>query len=31
VDAVVIVSNLRGVDQPAQQFHDAMAARTPLA
>ena len=30
-DAVVLVSNLRGVDEPARQFHDAMAASTPAA
>jgi hypothetical protein len=30
-DAVVIVSNLRGVDEPARQFHDDMAASTPVA
>ena len=30
-DAVVLVSNLRGVDEPARQFHDAMAASTPVA
>jgi quercetin dioxygenase-like cupin family protein len=29
-DAVVLVSNLRGVDEPARQFHDAMAAGTPV-
>jgi quercetin dioxygenase-like cupin family protein len=28
-DAVVLVSNLRGVDEPARQFHDDMAASTP--
>jgi mannose-6-phosphate isomerase-like protein (cupin superfamily) len=30
-DAVVLVANLRGVDEPARQFHDAMAAGTPAA
>jgi len=30
-DAVVIVANLRGVDEPARQFHDEMAASTPVA
>jgi mannose-6-phosphate isomerase-like protein (cupin superfamily) len=30
-DAVVLVSNLRGVDEPARQFHDDMAASTPVA
>ena len=30
-DAVVIVSNLGGVDEPARQFHDDMAASTPVA
>ena len=30
-DAVVLVANLRGVDEPARQFHDAMAAGTPVA
>src|SRR5918998_3158399 len=30
-DAVVIVANLRGVDEPARQFHDGMAASTPVA
>ena len=30
-DAVVLVANLRGVDEPARQFHDAMAASTPAA
>jgi quercetin dioxygenase-like cupin family protein len=30
-DAVVLVANLRGVDEPARQFHDAMAASTPVA
>jgi mannose-6-phosphate isomerase-like protein (cupin superfamily) len=30
-DAMVIVSNLRGVDEPARQFHDDMAASTPVA
>ena len=30
-DAVVIVSNLRGVDEPARKFHDDMAASTPVA
>jgi mannose-6-phosphate isomerase-like protein (cupin superfamily) len=30
-DVVVLVSNLRGVDEPARQFHDAMAASTPAA
>jgi quercetin dioxygenase-like cupin family protein len=29
-DAVVLVSNLRGVDEPARQFHDDMAASTPV-
>jgi mannose-6-phosphate isomerase-like protein (cupin superfamily) len=30
-DAVVLLANLRGVDEPARQFHDAMAASTPAA
>ena len=30
-DAVILVSNLRGVDEPARQFHEAMAASTPTA
>ena len=30
-DAVILVSNLRGVDEPARQFHDDMAASTPAA
>jgi mannose-6-phosphate isomerase-like protein (cupin superfamily) len=30
-NAVVLVANLRGVDEPARQFHDAMAASTPPA
>ncbi len=30
-DAVVIAANLRGVDEPARQFHDDMAASTPVA
>jgi hypothetical protein len=30
-DAIVLVSNLRGVDEPARQFHDDMAASTPVA
>jgi mannose-6-phosphate isomerase-like protein (cupin superfamily) len=30
-DAVVIVSNLRGVNEPARQFHEEMAASTPAA
>jgi hypothetical protein len=30
-DAEVIVSNLCGVDEPAGQFHDDMAASTPAA
>ncbi len=29
-DAVVIASNLRGVDEPARQFYDDMAASTPV-
>ena len=28
-DAVVLVSNLRGVDEPARQFHEDMAAQHP--
>ena len=28
-DAVILVSNLRGIDEPARQFHDDMAASTP--
>lgn len=28
-DAVILVANLRGVDEPARQFHDAMAAGAP--
>ena len=28
-DAVILVANLRGVDEPARPFHDAMAASTP--
>jgi mannose-6-phosphate isomerase-like protein (cupin superfamily) len=28
-DAVILVSNLRGVDEPARQFHDDMAASAP--
>ncbi len=31
VDAVVLASNLRGVDEPARQFHEDMAASTPAA
>jgi hypothetical protein len=30
-DAVILVSNLRGVDEPARQFHEDMAASTPAA
>jgi quercetin dioxygenase-like cupin family protein len=30
-DAVVLVSNLRGVDEPARQFQEDMAASTPAA
>jgi quercetin dioxygenase-like cupin family protein len=30
-DAVVLASNLRGVDEPARQFHEDMAASTPAA
>ncbi len=30
-DAVVLASNLRGVDEPARQFHEDMAASTPVA
>ncbi len=30
-DAVVLVSNMRGVDEPARQFHEDMAASTPAA
>jgi len=30
-NAVVIVANLRGVDEPARQFHDDMAASSPAA
>ncbi len=30
-DAVILVANLRGVDEPARQFHDDMAASTPVA
>ena len=30
-DAVIFVSNVRGVDEPARQFHDDMAASTPPA
>jgi quercetin dioxygenase-like cupin family protein len=30
-DAVVLVSNLRGVDEPARQFHEELAASTPAA
>jgi quercetin dioxygenase-like cupin family protein len=30
-DAMVIVSNLRGVDEPARQFHEDMGASTPTA
>ena len=28
-DAVILVANLRGVDEPARQFHDDMALGTP--
>jgi quercetin dioxygenase-like cupin family protein len=28
-EAVILVANLRGVDEPARQFHDHMAASTP--
>ena len=30
-NAVVLASNLRGVDEPARQFHEDMAASTPVA
>jgi quercetin dioxygenase-like cupin family protein len=30
-DAVVLAANLRGVDEPARQFHEDMAASTPVA
>jgi quercetin dioxygenase-like cupin family protein len=30
-DAVVLAANLRGVDEPARQFHEEMAASTPAA
>jgi quercetin dioxygenase-like cupin family protein len=30
-DVVLLLANLRGVDEPARQFHDDMAASTPAA
>ena len=30
-DAVILVSNLRGVDEPARQFHEDMVVSTPAA